>query len=70
MANRNLDGDKTANTKRSKKELSQAYRTLRIQQGRDINPAFCDGCGFRVRSSAEGHLAGAHHNGRVADCHR
>lgn len=63
-----LDGNKVAQTKISKTVHSKAIRILRVQQGQNINPAFCNECGFRVRN--EGHLEGAHHNGRVASCHR
>ena len=61
-------GDKVAQTKISKMVHSANVREKRIMQGQDINPAFCDICGFRVRS--EGHLEGAHHNDTVKPCHR
>lgn len=60
--------EKAAQPKRNKKELSRAFRLLRVQQGADMNKSFCDECGFRIRG--ENHLNGAHHNGRVPDCHR
>ena len=60
--------EKEANSKVSKKAHSANIREKRIMMGQDINPAFCNICGFRVRS--ENHLEGAHHNGNVAPCHR
>jgi len=60
--------EKEADSKISKTAHSANIREKRIMQGQDINPAFCNECGFRVRG--KNHLEGAHHNGRVADCHR
>jgi len=60
-------------TKQHKQKLvkiahSANVRQKRIMMGQDINPAFCNECGFRVRG--KNHLEGAHHNGRVAACRR
>jgi len=52
-------GSKVAQTKISKKDKSRNRRERRIQQGQNINPAFCNICGFRVRG--ENHLTGSHH---------
>lgn len=60
--------EKEAQKKISKKAHSANVRQRRIIMGQNINPIFCNECGFRVRS--ENHLEGAHHNGRVALCHR
>lgn len=61
-------GDKQAQTKISKRVFSANIRTKRIAQGRDINPAFCNECGFRVRG--ENHLKGVHHRGILEQLHR
>ena len=63
MANIDEHGSKIAQIVQGKKIQSKAFRILRTQQGEKINPAFCNECGFRVRS--EGHLEGGHHNGTV-----
>ena len=60
--------EKEAQKKISKKVHSANIRQKRIMMGQNINSAFCNECGFRVRG--ENHLEGAHHNGRVAPCHR
>ena len=56
-------GSKQAQVKMSKPATSRAFRNLRVMQGQDINPAFCNECGFRVRS--ENHLEGEHHKGTI-----
>ena len=52
----------------NKKEKSKSIREKRIMQGKKINPAFCNICGFRVRSI--NHLEGTHHNAINVPCHR
>ena len=60
--------EKEAQKRISKKVHSANIRQKRIMMGSKINPAFCNECGFRIRS--ENHLEGAHHNNCVASCHR
>jgi len=59
MANTDEQGNKIAAKKEKKSILSQQKREKRIMQGQNINPAFCNECGFRVRG--ENHLEGKHH---------
>lgn len=62
MAITDEDGNKLPQTRTNKKVFSRNVRERRIQsvvmQG-GMNPAFCDMCGFRVRTI--NHESGQHH---------
>ena len=59
MANTDEHGNKLPQPRIRKRDASRMKRERRIMQGKKINPAFCDKCGFRVRSV--NHMDGAHH---------
>jgi len=59
MANVDEHGNKIAAKKEKKSVLSQRKRERRIMQGQNINPAFCNECGFRIRG--KNHLNEKHH---------
>ena len=62
MANTDQYGNKLPQPRIRKRDASQMKRERRMQsvimQG-GMNPAFCDMCGYRVRSL--GHESGRHH---------
>ena len=61
MANTDEHGNKIPQTRIKKKDFSYMLRERRMQSVVDgrLNPAFCNMCGFRVRSL--NHKSGRHH---------
>jgi len=58
-------GNKLPQPRVNKKVQSRNVRLRRIQK-QEMNPAFCDECGCRVR--AENHMGGEHHQkGKVTE---
>lgn len=67
--------EKEAESKLTKIQRGRQVRDIRVQIIKQAiwdripyNKHICDECGFHIRGL--GHQAGAHHNGRVAPCHR
>lgn len=56
MANTDEHGNKIPQPKIKKKDFSRMLREFRMQENK---PAFCDMCGFRVRTT--NHENGRHH---------
>lgn len=52
-------GNKLSQSQVSKKEQSRRKRERRITKGQYMNPAFCNICGYRIRSL--NHESGTHH---------
>lgn len=53
------DGNKLPQPRINKKVFAKNMRERRVMKGKDINPAHCNLCGFRVRSV--NHMEGRHH---------
>lgn len=59
MAITDKQGNKLPQVRVKKKVFAKNVRERRIMKGQDLNPAYCNLCGFRVRSV--NHTKGKHH---------